>query len=433
MLARWTWMAAVCVVSAYGTSTWACGGYGSAEQAMPPLLESFEKLIKVEAPTATQREELEFLCGEMRRYGYAGLDRVLELRDKTDSRSPAPSINGSIARPRTDVDPWIDRIAGQRFAAHSRLFWHTSRAAAQREAERTGRPVLSLRMLGRLDEDLSCANSRFFRTILYPDPEIRRLLRTHFVLHWQPVRDVPVVTVDFGDGKLLRQPLVGNSVHLLVSPEGHVLDAMPGLVTPETFSQWLGEATTLWDEINGLAPEHRGRKLATWHAKRAQQRRQTSHLAVTRQQNISDLNPLDPRWQEAAGGVQVKLSAVTQELVNLQQPEANAAMRIAPLKSFVEAPLLRMVQVIEPRLAIDDVFNRYALQTKLDDWYQVDDKPFDYDEMTQQIYEHLFLMPLDDPWLGLSTTDRFAGLEGGGRIETPALPLATSVRSAGKR
>lgn len=135
-------------------------------------------------------------------------------------------------------------------------------------------------MLGRLNEDLSCADSRFFRTILYPYPDIRRLLLENFVLHWQPVRQVPVVTVDFSDGKLLRQPLVGDSVHLLVASDEQVLNAMPGLVTPDTFSQWLGDATRLCDEIEDLFPRQIGKMLGAWHAKRAQQRRLESRRVV---------------------------------------------------------------------------------------------------------------------------------------------------------
>lgn len=206
-----------------------------AEQAMHPWLESFERLIKVEAPTESQRDELRLLCEEIRRCLSEGLDPVLKFRDQADSELPAFSIRGRMARQHPNVDAWIDRIAGQKFATQSCLFWHTSLAAAQREADRTGQPVLNLRMLGRLDEGLSYANSRFFRTILYPHADIRRLLLENFVLQWQPVRQVPVVTVDFSDGKLLRQPLVGNSVHLLVASDEQVLNAMPGLVTRYVF------------------------------------------------------------------------------------------------------------------------------------------------------------------------------------------------------
>ena len=49
-------------------------------------------------------------------------------------------------------------------------------------------------LLGRLDEELSCANSRFFRTVLYANAEISAHLREHFVLHWQSVRPVPRIS-----------------------------------------------------------------------------------------------------------------------------------------------------------------------------------------------------------------------------------------------
>jgi len=62
---------------------------------------------------------------------------------------------------------------------------------------------LSLRLLGRLDEDLSCANSRFFRISLYLNTEVSKLLRDRFILYWQSVRPAPRVTIDFGGGRKL--------------------------------------------------------------------------------------------------------------------------------------------------------------------------------------------------------------------------------------
>lgn len=116
MLARWTWIATLCVVSGYGSVTWGCGAYGFAGQAMPALLQSFERLIKVEAPTKSQRQELRLLCEEIRRYRYEGLDPVLEFHDQADSELPAFAIRDRIARQHPNVDTWIDQIAGQKFA-----------------------------------------------------------------------------------------------------------------------------------------------------------------------------------------------------------------------------------------------------------------------------------------------------------------------------
>src|SRR6188768_40672 len=100
----------------------------------------------------------------------------------------------------TTPSPVLDRICAQKDAHTSLLYWHTDQGAALADARRTKRPILSLRLLGRLDQELSCANSRFFRKLLYPDTQINRALRERFVLHWESVRAVPIVTIDFGDG-----------------------------------------------------------------------------------------------------------------------------------------------------------------------------------------------------------------------------------------
>src|SRR5262245_35657971 len=89
----------------------------------------------------------------------------------------------------------LDRVCGVRDCADIRLFWHTDLEAAKKQARAENKPILSLRLLGRLDEEFSCANSRYFRTVYYKNREINDLLRERFVLHWKSVRPVPKVTI----------------------------------------------------------------------------------------------------------------------------------------------------------------------------------------------------------------------------------------------
>ena len=101
----------------------------------------------------------------------------------------------------------LDRVCGVRDCADIRLFWYTDLEAAKAAARAAGKPILSLRLMGRLDEEFSCANSRFFRTVFYKNREINQLLRDHYILHWRSVRPVPRVTIDFGDGSHLERTL----------------------------------------------------------------------------------------------------------------------------------------------------------------------------------------------------------------------------------
>src|SRR6185369_13139459 len=118
--------------------------------------------------------------------GPAGLDALLKEHATEVAEMRAAASPAELA-PHARLREALDAVAAQRDAFASGLFWYTDLAAAQDAARRDGKLVLSLRLLGRLDEEYSCANSRFFRTLLYPDPSVASYLKAHFVLHWQSV------------------------------------------------------------------------------------------------------------------------------------------------------------------------------------------------------------------------------------------------------
>ena len=147
----------------------------------------------------------------------------------------------------------IDAAAHQRDAAWSGLYWHTNLPEALEAAKREGKPVLSLRLLGNLDEELSCANSRFFRTVLYANAAVSDELRRNWILHWESVRPVPKVTIDFGDGRKLVRTITGNSLHYVLDADGRARDVIPGLWGPEEFLGRLrGEGAALLGAAGGL-------------------------------------------------------------------------------------------------------------------------------------------------------------------------------------
>lgn len=150
----------------------------------------------------------------------------------------------------------------------ARLFWFTDLEAAKKQAALEGKPILSLRLLGKLSDEYSCANSRFFRTVLYPNATINKILREKYVLHWSSERPVPVVTIDMGDGRILKRTLTGNSVHYLMDAKGAVLDALPGLYAPGTFASWLGESRDLADDLRTKSDGEKAEALKAWHQAR---------------------------------------------------------------------------------------------------------------------------------------------------------------------
>ena len=86
--------------------------------------------------------------------------------------------------------------------------------------------------MGKLTDEFSCANSRFFRTILYSNAAVSKTLREQFILVWCSERPVPVVTIDYGDGRSLKRTLTGNSIHYILDSNGAIIDALPGIFGP---------------------------------------------------------------------------------------------------------------------------------------------------------------------------------------------------------
>src|SRR5215831_14455121 len=165
-----------------------------------------------------------------RSQGPAGLEKFIRAHSE------------ALARGDVSTREALDAICAQYDCSASRLYWYTDFEAAKAKAREEHKPILSLHLLGRLDEELSCANSRFFRTVLYSNAQVGALLRDHFVLHWQSVRPAPRITVDYGDGRKLESTITGNSIHYVLAADGAIVDALPGLYGPATFARELADA-----------------------------------------------------------------------------------------------------------------------------------------------------------------------------------------------
>ena len=120
---------------------------------------------------------------ELRAAGPAGLQNLFELY--------GPEIERHIANPLEPATPeWqrlsaaLDAVSQQKDSYLSGLYWYTDLAQAEAAAKSSGKPILSLRLLGKLNEEFSCANSRYFRTVLYSNADVSQALRERFVLHW---------------------------------------------------------------------------------------------------------------------------------------------------------------------------------------------------------------------------------------------------------
>ncbi len=336
-------------------------------------------------------------------------------------------------------DAALDAVCAQKDCAASHLYWYTDLDAAREAARASGKPILSLRLLGRLDEELSCANSRFFRAVLYANERVSQELRDRFVLHWQSERPVPKVTVDFGDGRRLVGTVTGNSIHYVLDSNGRLVDALPGLYGPAAFLRHLNEAGEEARALAAVSGEVFAGRLRRYHS---------DQLFAQARELTADLRQAGLGGPAAAGEV---------------RPTALAASRLAASKSAVEIPLLKALlpdlgegdaaklsilaglhpdaarldaasrrllmakggawvngddsalERFEEKIAEDTVRNEYLLHNQIHSWLARIQAAPDLAAFDARVYSALFLTPPSDPWLGLGPTEVFSVLTPAGK------------------
>ncbi len=344
----------------------------------------------------------------------------------------------------------LDHAAGQYDAVWSGLYWHTSLDAAMEEASAQRKPILSLRLLGRLDEPASCANSRFFRAILYSDPRIAQLLRDKFILHWQSMRPAPRITVDFGDGRRIEQTITGNSVHLVLGSDGRVLDAIPGLYAPSRFIDRLKMAAGLVLRYQESSTEERAavaRAILTASIDTANQSRTRAGMRTLDIDTVAGARrPSNPLPQAREAGA-LALNKVLAERPMLRAMEINqtAELEIDPAinlwlsrakstgvevrfdgqsLALIRAQLRgaidwsdgreqEVIRTLSQATAADTALNELELRPRILELLRDPALACDATALTSRVYADVFLTPLSDPWLGLHAPEAFNGFWGG--------------------
>ena len=327
----------------------------------------------------------------------------------------------------------LDKACAQKDCLASRLYWFTDFEEAKRAAQETGRPILVLHLLGRLDEELSCANSRFFRTTLYSDESIASLMRDDFILYWHSVRPVPRITIEFGDGRKIQQTITGNSAHYLLASNGQVLDALPGMYSPAAFRETLVRWTDLsrrasqlgalrtyhreriaaikarWEDLSARsgvkADALRGPKALTAEAATAMtaSKAMVDRPLLASMQFAASLRSLDPSDWTRVGELEaatVQFSEGALALIRKKQFGSEA-----PKEGELEALILNL----QNSVAADTIYNESALHSQIHEWF-ARNRVIDLATLNTRIYDELFLTPESDPWLGLKQPTIFTGI-----------------------
>ena len=396
---------------------------------------------------------------ELRKLGPTGLHVLFQTY--------ADEINRQIADPlRPSTPEWqrlataLDGVSMQKDSYLSGLYWYTDLDHAKSAARVSDKPILSLRLLGNLNEEFSCANSRFFRTILYSNAEVAKMLQDKFILYWQSVRSVPRVTIDFGDGRKLERTITGNSIHYILDPEGRTIDALPGLYGPQAFLRALGESEATAKRLAKLDGAKFKFELSSYHRIRLNfihaawlndtkdiggklpegwivtstpnsstpTAVRIAPLAITKM--VSEASTLRSLFATGNAIAAVTDEAAWNKIARLHLSDAQLDTRSKGLiqrqvrkvllstdsADKPETTLANLIDKLQMNIALDTVRNEYMLHRTLYGWLIVDGGRSKLDDLNKKVYAELFLTPGTDPWLGLFTPETYMALDNGGIV-----------------
>ena len=227
--------------------------------------------------------------------------------------------------------------------------------------------------------------------MLLSDPRIQELLATKVVPCWVSVRDVPKVTVDLGDGRVLHRTITGNTVIHLCDRTGRVIDAFPGIYTPDAFLAELAPALALLDPDAAGPSDDR---LRTFHQERfdgevaSEDRRITLSKSVIEAPLLTALGrhtfPIIKPIPAPAG--LSRFEAATQRIVDASHPAAPPEVARSRGRSAIEEDSVNNQTVVRPLVHLylsEAVLGRTPLECR------------------DAFFVKLLKVPLHDPWLGL--------------------------------
>ncbi|MCC6572160.1 MAG: hypothetical protein IT462_00080 [Planctomycetes bacterium] len=414
----------------------------------------------------------------LRKKGQEGLDALFAAyrSDIPESAISTDKIDPKLKERFERLRDVTNQVAQQFDAYTSGLFWHTDFDTAKATSKESGKPILALRLLGKLTDEYSCANSRYFRTVLYANKDVSKFLKDNFVLYWSTERPVPKISIDFGDGRSLTCTITGNSAHFVLDAKGRPVDCIPGLYGPIAFERAVGAPMKLVKALEGKDDAERSRLVKLFHTARV------AEIETAFAADVAAIRADDKDFKAATPSETIKPEAGDAAFLgDVKYVDAKAAMRAAMAKSAVERPMLRafmrydraalesglddalwakiaerhmgesmldegslalmrsekplpaevaseravgkmviedpffkLVKRFQGSIALDTVHNEFQLHARIHDWFVNGEAGDDFLKLNERVYAELFLTPASDPWLGLVAPEEYKALRDAG-------------------
>jgi hypothetical protein len=251
-------------------------------------------------------------------------------------------------------------------------------------------------------------------------PDVARVINEKFVPVWETIRPVPKVTIEFGDGRVLKRTLAGNTVISVCLPDGRVVDAFPGVYTPKDFLQQVQPALVLAEKLSRYPG---GEDLAQWHRQQVTSVVKEETIRTTLSKTFVE-SPLlsalglgrpvgKPRAADGAQGLaaltpdpladpKAALAALSARIEDLSKQPASAEQLRAKYAKTPESQRPSPEKLGQMAVQMDSQTNVRLVRPAVHLLLSAYSGPPDAREVRDAIYKQVLHVPVDDPYLGLA-------------------------------
>jgi hypothetical protein len=226
--------------------------------------------------------------------------------------------------------------------------------------------------------------------VLFSRDNVAQTINTLFEPVWESVRPVPIVKIDFGNGKIITRTLNGNIATYVCSADGDVLDIMAGIYAPTKYLVNLRQFSLLskWVDQNGK--DKRGESLKEYHEyqEEALKKIGTAAMLVTVMPDMSKKAVIEKPVVRLFTGTP---PATGQNVAKGKPPEESPKAE--------NADDLANWKVLAEDTRVNETVRRQEIHALLKETGMVHP-----DKLTKRLYKDILHADLDDPYLGLGET-----------------------------
>lgn len=228
--------------------------------------------------------------------------------------------------------------------------------------------------------------------MLFSNPDVATVINLNFEPVWISVRPVPLVSIDFGDGNVVRRTLHGNVATYACDADGMVLDVLPGIYRPETYIERLRQMVLLHRYVAQSGPDARELTLRNYHEQQLESLDSGEKLELV-ERDLSIMRTERPLHVMLVPAHRMAARSAASSEAALASDRSRGPHTHVEETRVAET---RVADTLEEDTRINESVRRRAIHQ-----YLATSGPTQPEGMKKWLYREVLHADLDDPWLGL--------------------------------